>query len=62
MSKASQAAKQEERWWRQNFPTVTARAVADEVVDGLDVNLPMSAFVDAWIEAYLLAGGVRGKR
>jgi hypothetical protein len=45
------------RWMAKHFPTVHARKKADEAMDALDVSLPMSAFLDAWIAAYFAAGG-----
>jgi hypothetical protein len=49
-------------WWAENFPTASARAAADKTVDALDSKLPMTAFLDAWLAAYLAAGGKRGRR
>jgi len=39
------------------FPTAHARAAADKAIDDIDPALPMTAFLDAWIAAYLAAGG-----
>ncbi len=44
-------------FWKRRFPTAAARAAADKAVDALNVNLPMSAFIDEWIRAYRAAGG-----
>ncbi len=49
----------DEEWWRKHFPTVSARAAADKAIDALSVDLPMSAYIDAWIAAYKAAGGTR---
>ena len=45
------------RWMAKNFPSPQARKKADEAIDALDVALPMTTFLDAWIAAYLAAGG-----
>lgn len=39
------------------YPTVQAREAADRVIEGMDPTLPMTAFIDAWIDVYLKAGG-----
>ncbi len=49
----------EERWWKENFPSRDARDAADAACDQLDVNEPMSKFIDTWIAAYKAAGGKR---
>ena len=46
---------------RRRFPTAHARAVADRAVDELPGSAPMTAHIDAWIAAYLAAGGRAGK-
>lgn len=40
-----------------NFPTSHARESADRAIDRLDPSLPMTAFLDAWVAAYIRAGG-----
>ena len=50
----------EAAWWRENFPGAEARKVADAAVDALDVNEPMTKFIDVWLAAYKAAGGKRG--
>jgi hypothetical protein len=47
----------EARWWREHFPTPGARDAADKTIDELSIELPMSKFIDTWIEAYVAAGG-----
>jgi len=59
MSNAKKLQDAEARWWRDHFPTVSARQAADAAVDALPVTSPMSTFIDAWIAAYVAAGGVR---
>ncbi len=39
------------------YPDKKAREAADEVVDGMSNDESMTAFIVAWEEAYLLAGG-----
>ena len=51
--------KDEYRWWREHFPTIAARNAADEAIDKLPVTAPMSEYIDAWIAAYMAAGGRR---
>ncbi len=53
--------RQEDRWWRDHFPTPSAREAADQAIDELSPERPMSAYVDTWIAAYVRAGGVRPK-
>ena len=50
------------RWWRENFPNASAREVADEAIDKLDVGEPMTKFIDTWLASYKAAGGKRGER
>lgn len=47
----------EAAWWVKNFPTVSARDAADKAIDALDPKEPMTTFLDAWIAAYIKAGG-----
>lgn len=47
----------EARWWRRNFPDGAARDAADSAIDQLPIDLPMSTFIDAWVRAYVAAGG-----
>jgi hypothetical protein len=49
----------EAQWWTQHFPDAQARTAADQAIDALDTKLPMSAFIDAWIAAYVAAGGAK---
>jgi LPS sulfotransferase NodH len=49
--------KKDDEWFAKNFPTPHAREAADRAIDKLDPSLPMTAFIDAWIAAYLAAGG-----
>jgi hypothetical protein len=49
--------KKDDEWFAKNFPSAHARSDADKVIDKLDPNLPMTAFIDAWIAAYIAAGG-----
>jgi len=44
-------------WFHKHFPTSSAREAADEAVDALDPREPMTTFLDAWISAYISAGG-----
>ena len=39
------------------YPNKRCRDAADRAVDALAVSEPMSAFLDAWDEAYVRAGG-----
>jgi hypothetical protein len=34
------------------YPNARARRAADEAIDQLDPKLPMTAFLDAWDQAY----------
>lgn len=36
----------------QKFPNASARRAADEIVDNMSDDEPMSAFLAAWIDAY----------
>lgn len=49
--------KQDKIWMQSHFPTTHAREAADRAVDRLDPSLPMTAFLDAWVAAYIRAGG-----
>jgi hypothetical protein len=49
--------KKDDAWFAKHFPSAHARDVADKAVDALDPSLPMTAFLDAWLAAYLAAGG-----
>jgi hypothetical protein len=40
-----------------HFPTVQAREKADEAIDKLSENEPMSVYIDTWLAAYVAAGG-----
>jgi hypothetical protein len=44
-------------WMARNFPNADARRKADEAIDALDPHAPMSAYLDAWLAAYVSAGG-----
>jgi hypothetical protein len=44
-------------WFGKHFPNAAARKKADEAVDKLDSKLSMTEFLDAWIAAYVAAGG-----
>lgn len=57
MKKKRKKAEDEAEFWRRRFPTIAARAAADEAIDALSVSLPMSAYFDEWIRAYRAAGG-----
>ena len=43
---------------RRHFPTLQARKVADEAIDALPVEAPMSTYLDTWITSYVKAGGL----
>jgi hypothetical protein len=47
----------DEAWFAKNFPTPHARKKADEAIDKLSPTLSMTEFIDAWIAAYVAAGG-----
>ena len=49
---------EEALWFRRHFPTVAARYAADEAIDRLPCTEPMTVFLDLWIAAYVLAGGI----
>lgn len=49
--------KKDDKWFIKHFPSAMACEVADKAIDKLDVALPMSNFIDAWIDAYVKAGG-----
>jgi len=55
-SKMSEA-EREERDFRKRFPDAHARKRADEAMDAIAVTEPMTTFLDAWIRAYIVAGG-----
>jgi hypothetical protein len=59
MSAAKNARALEEKWWREHFPTVSARQAADAAVDALPVSAPMREYIDVWIAEYTAAGGRR---
>jgi hypothetical protein len=42
---------------RRVFPDERARAAADAAIDELDVSESMATFLDAWVMAYVGAGG-----
>ena len=46
-----------EEWFRKRYPSAEARRKADEAVDKLDVALPMTEFIDTWMQAYKDASG-----
>jgi uncharacterized protein YqjF (DUF2071 family) len=41
----------------RRYPTAAARQKADEAIDELSETEPMTAFLDAWLAAYVAAGG-----
>ena len=49
--------KKDDAWFAKNFPTAHARDAADKAIDKLDVHEDMRAYIDAWIAAYIKAGG-----
>lgn len=51
----------DEQRFAKLFPTRAARDAADEAVDTLSPREPMTAHVDAWVKAYVKAGGRRPK-
>lgn len=46
------AAEKPEEWMRKRFPCAEARHKADAAVDVLDEHLPMTEFIDVWIQTY----------
>ena len=46
------------RWFHQHFPSKSARLRADEAVDRLNPNEPMTTYLDTWIAAYKAAGRI----
>lgn len=53
----SKKSRKEDEWFSKHFPTPNARDAADHAIDKLDSKLPMTDFLDAWIAAYIAAGG-----
>ena len=49
--------KKDDAWMAKNFPTKAARDKADEAIDKLSVDEPMSKYLDVWVAAYITAGG-----
>jgi len=49
--------KRDDEWFQKNFPTSHARDIADKAIDKIDVTEPLHVFLDAWLAAYLAAGG-----
>jgi hypothetical protein len=49
--------KKDDAWFAKHFPSAAARAKADATIDRLDPQEPMTTFLDAWIRAYIDAGG-----
>lgn len=47
----------DEERFRRIFPTPRARDVADQAIDDVGVTEPMTTFLDAWVRAYVAAGG-----
>lgn len=45
------------QWMRRVFPDERARAATDAAIDELDVSESMATFLDAWVMAYVGAGG-----
>jgi hypothetical protein len=50
--------KRDDEWFHKHFPTARARDAADKAIDKMDVAEPMHAFLDAWVAAYRVAGGL----
>ena len=44
--------------FEKRYPTKRAREAADAVIDAMPNDLPMTAFLDAWLAAYRAAGGI----
>lgn len=42
----------------KRFPTKKAREKADEAIDALPEDAPMTLFIDTWLATYRAAGGV----
>ena len=53
----SKKSRKDDEWFDKHFPTPNARNAADHAIDKLDPKLPMTDFLDAWIAAYIAAGG-----
>ncbi len=49
--------KRDEEWVKRYFPSTFARNLADEAIDKLSVDNPMSVYIDTWYAAYTAAGG-----
>jgi hypothetical protein len=47
----------DDRWFAKWFPHAAARAAADRAIDALPVTATMATFLDAWVAAYVAAGG-----
>jgi len=47
----------DEKWFQRHFPSKHARDIADKAIDAISVTQPMHVFLDAWIAAYVAAGG-----
>ena len=45
----------------ERFPTKKARDAADETIDVLPVDEPMTTYLDVWLETYRAAGGIERK-
>lgn len=45
--------------WRveDRFPTASARRKADEAIDALPEQAPMTEYIDTWLRVYREAGG-----
>jgi hypothetical protein len=44
-------------WILKQFPTPAARKAADAAIDALNEDETMKTYLDAWIAAYIQAGG-----
>ena len=49
--------KRDEAWFAKHFPNARARDAADKAIDLIDPKEPMTTFLDAWVAAYVRAGG-----
>ena len=50
-----------EEYMRRRFPSADARRKADEAIDKLDVDRPMTEFIDVWYQTYQEAAGPKKK-
>jgi hypothetical protein len=48
----------EDRWFARHFPTIRARDAADRTIDAMPVSASMADYLDAWLGAYVAAGGM----